>query len=146
MAIKISHKRNVKHAKNFNSFNFHLQLVSFVSVQSILKTNRSRIRHCNKMSCTKNLPCKHTNVFDFSERDSTTRPKIVLWPLDIYNEHIFKQCLQTMLLQKKTFGSTKIRQISAIFHDQLIKSLIQANNIVASFDESLNEVIPGACH
>ena len=28
MAIKISHKRSVKHAKNFNSFNFHHQLAS----------------------------------------------------------------------------------------------------------------------
>lgn len=153
MAIKISHKRSVKHAKNFNSFNFHHQLAS--SSQSHF---RLRIVHFkNKQKQNQALQQNelyqklcHVSTLTFSTFQKETTPLglkqyygLWIFTMSIFSNSAYRQCY---CKKKKTFGSTKIRSISTIFHDQLIKSLIQANYIVASFDEPLNEVIHGACH
>ena len=102
MAIKISHKRSVKHAKNFNSFNFHHQLAS---------SSQSHFRLCivhfkNKQKQNQALQQNelyqklcHVSTLTFSTFQKETTPLglkqyygLWIFTMSIFSNSAYRQC------------------------------------------------------
>ena len=149
-----SHEKSEKHLKNAASVNDRQIKITNVFVNTS-KFESTSVSPAFKHDVKNNVQSSSSSTFLIRENITKTES---LWVLHVSYKHcsynfcseigqLFQKMFpDTSIAQKFTFGKTKASYniahgLALYLHDLVHNSVLQSDNIVACFDESVNEVV-----